>query len=1271
MLVNTKEQLSAVLEDLKKCKEIAFDLETTTLHHKTMEVLGISFCGDALLTSVYVDLSSTSDISKLDGWAAVNSIFKLDATFIAHNYVFDGKILHYFYKAYPEKVFDTMVAAWYLDENRESFGLKQLAKQILKLDMTKYKDVDKDDTEAFAKYGAMDAYATYELYKVFSGELAASPKANSLFLELEMQFLEVLIDITLSGFLMDQEYLVNMASSLRVNRDILKEKLEKDLGGININSTQQLCKALYGIEVSRKGGKLTMTKIDGGLVQPKLQTKSGAPATSDAALEKLDHPIIDRLREYRGVEKLLTTYAEGYQRFIVDGKIYPNFNPIGCVVGSTLIPTTKGVYPIEQLSNLGFQIINRCFDLETPCSFYKFENQEVISISLGLGIRFTGTRNHPVIVNEYNSKDRAANKESCKSRIYTSDRWKRLEDIEIGDYVKIPIGYRCFASKYVEINEQSIILKTNAKEVRFPRVLNEELAELLGIYFADGSIHDSNGSFSIRISNRDLEVQSRVDELSKKLFGIDATKSINDTSITSINLKDFFIKGLSIDRGAKNKIFPQSILRSPKSVVASFIKGITLDSSFIEEKTKRYLKISVSNPSAAETLQQVLFNFGIVSSVRRISDNYSVVCVYNQEYDKFIDEIGVVQSKKYGNTRCYSNRTSNNYLKSPDGKSIWVKVKGLVSGRNDVYDFTVPYTHSFISGCVVSHNTVTGRLACNDPNCFSGDTEVLTKNGWVRFDTLQKGVEVAQWDFGSVSFVQPKEYVEYTTDRPLIHIYNTHIDLLVTMDHRCLLQNRKTGKNRVVEAKNYMEDYRQLHSGWFVFGNTKLSKDFVVLLAATQADGYFTSSKKTDFVFSKKRKIERLLDSLSSLGIRPYVRAKGEATRITLGHKETLLIKEYLGNEKVFGPWVLDLDIETATLLSEEVYFWDGCYKRKTMYSSNIQQNVDWIQILHTLTNKRAKIREYQGIKNVNYQIDVTKNNYSLTTNIQKESVDGTSRVYCVSVPSSYLLVRRNGKTAVTGNCQNLPRAATDGWFIRDAFICPEGYDLIVADESQLELRLLAHFSKDPALMEAFLSEGDVHTRTASQIFRKPVDAITKEERQSSKTINFGIMYGMGPQKLADSLKITESQAKFLLQQYFETYEGVHEWFNTVETYAKRNGYVKTIIGRTRSLPDIWSRDRALYSRARRQAVNSVIQGSAADILKVAMVKIRQELKDRGLDATILSQIHDELVVQSLCSQSEEVAEVIKTYMEHPFSKELAVPLIVEPKIVKRWSDGK
>jgi DNA polymerase I len=163
----------------------------------------------------------------------------------------------------------------------------------------------------------------------------------------------------------------------------------------------------------------------------------------------------------------------------------------------------------------------------------------------------------------------------------------------------------------------------------------------------------------------------------------------------------------------------------------------------------------------------------------------------------------------------------------------------------------------------------------------------------------------------------------------------------------------------------------------------------------------------------------------------------------------------------------------------------------------------------------------------------------------------------------------------------------------------------------------------------------------------------------------------MGPQKLADSLKITESQAKFLLQQYFETYEGVHEWFNTVETYAKRNGYVKTIIGRTRNLPDIWSRDRALYSRARRQAVNSVIQGSAADILKVAMVKIRQELKDRGLDATILSQIHDELVVQSLCSQSEEVAEVIKTYMEHPFSKELAVPLIVEPKIVKRWSDGK
>lgn len=596
MLVNTSTDLENLVAKLKQCTEIAFDFETTDLHHKRMSVLGISFYGDKLDDFYYVNFDNSSAIGKIYGFGAIKNIFSTDATFIAHNYVFDGKVLKYFYNTTPNKIFDTMVAAWYLDENRASFGLKQLAKELLGIDMVKYKDVDKEDIDKFSEYGAMDSYATYQLYKTFSKELEKQPKLYSLFTELEMPFLEVLISITLAGFRIDHQFLRNMSEGLRVRREILNKELTGILGGININSTQQLCEALYGIQVKRVAKETVVTKVKKGLVEPKLLTPKGAPSTSDSALDKLDHPIIEQLKEYRGIEKLLTTYVEGYQRFIIDGFIYPNFNPIG---------------------------------------------------------------------------------------------------------------------------------------------------------------------------------------------------------------------------------------------------------------------------------------------------------------------------------------------------------------------------------------TVSGRLSSNTPNM------------------------------------------------------------------------------------------------------------------------------------------------------------------------------------------------------------------------------------------------------------------------------------------------------------QNLSRNPTDGWFIRDAFICPEGYNLIVADESQLELRLLAHFSKDPALVEAFLSEGDVHTRTASQILQKPPEEVTKVERQQFKTINFGIMYGMGPKKLADSLKISEGDAKYLLQRYFETYQGVREWFNSVERTTKKNGYIKTIIGRYRRLPDIWSKDNALYSRARRQAINSIIQGSAADILKVAMVKIYQAFKDAGLDAQILSQIHDELVVQCRERECEKAAEIMKDYMEHPFSKDLIVPLIVEPSIVKRWSDGK
>lgn len=259
-------------------------------------------------------------------------------------------------------------------------------------------------------------------------------------------------------------------------------------------------------------------------------------------------------------------------------------------------------------------------------------------------------------------------------------------------------------------------------------------------------------------------------------------------------------------------------------------------------------------------------------------------------------------------------------------------------------------------------------------------------------------------------------------------------------------------------------------------------------------------------------------------------------------------------------------------------------------------------------------------------------------------------------------------------NMQNLTADKEDTppeMSIRKAFFVPDGYDMIVADESQLELRVLAHYSKDPTLLAAFNSGGDIHSATAAMVLKKPVDQISKDERRFFKTLNFAVIYGMGPKKMADMLEISEAKAKSLLSQYFETYWAVQEFIGNVETQVSKHGYVRTILGRYRRLPEVFSSDNKLRFRALRQAVNSVIQGSAADILKAAMVRIYRTFQEEQLDAKILLQIHDELVIRVKHEHAERAADIVKHHMEHPFNVPLDIPLIVEPKICKTWREGK
>ena len=226
---------------------------------------------------------------------------------------------------------------------------------------------------------------------------------------------------------------------------------------------------------------------------------------------------------------------------------------------------------------------------------------------------------------------------------------------------------------------------------------------------------------------------------------------------------------------------------------------------------------------------------------------------------------------------------------------------------------------------------------------------------------------------------------------------------------------------------------------------------------------------------------------------------------------------------------------------------------------------------------------------------------------------------------------------------------------------------LVDADYSQIELRVLAHLSRDETLLVAFREGADIHARTASLLFDAPPSEITPDQRRNAKTINFGLIYGMGPQKLAQELKIPLSEAKAFMARYFERLQGLKNFYENVEEMAREQGYVTTLAGRRRPLPDIQAESQQARSLARRQAINTLIQGSAADIIKLAMVRVFHALE--GLQARLLLQVHDELIVECPQEEAQQVMQIVTNEMEHAAA--LRVPLVAEAKQGESWYAAK
>jgi DNA polymerase-1 len=259
--------------------------------------------------------------------------------------------------------------------------------------------------------------------------------------------------------------------------------------------------------------------------------------------------------------------------------------------------------------------------------------------------------------------------------------------------------------------------------------------------------------------------------------------------------------------------------------------------------------------------------------------------------------------------------------------------------------------------------------------------------------------------------------------------------------------------------------------------------------------------------------------------------------------------------------------------------------------------------------------------------------------------------------------------SSVNPNLQNIPIRSELGRKIRACFVAAPGKVFLCADYSQIELRMLAHLSGDPALREAYQQNLDIHARTAAALYGVPEDAVTSEMRRAAKVVNFGVLYGMGAHRLAGQLKISYAEAKKFIDNYFATYSRVDAYITETVTEGRARGYVETISGRRRYIPELLSDNRVLRENGERIAANTPIQGSAADLIKIAMIRLHEKLKTANLPCSMLLQVHDELVFEVDEGAVAEVTTLVKQEMEH--AMELSVPLIAEVGVGKTWVEAK
>ncbi len=258
-------------------------------------------------------------------------------------------------------------------------------------------------------------------------------------------------------------------------------------------------------------------------------------------------------------------------------------------------------------------------------------------------------------------------------------------------------------------------------------------------------------------------------------------------------------------------------------------------------------------------------------------------------------------------------------------------------------------------------------------------------------------------------------------------------------------------------------------------------------------------------------------------------------------------------------------------------------------------------------------------------------------------------------------------------NLQNIPVRTEEGRRVRHAFIAAEGCRLLAVDYSQVELRILAHYSQDEALLDAFRRGEDIHRATAAAVYHVPLDEVTYEQRSFAKSVNFGLMYGMGAFRLARESQLTLAEAEAFISNYFKQFPGVRRYLDESLEQARKRGYVETLLGRRRYFPVLRERNgerpsrTPAYQRAEREAINMPVQGTAADIIKIAMIELDKALKAGGFRSQMILQVHDELVLEGPEDEIDRLAPLVVEVMESAF--ELDAPLRADARVGKNWAE--